>query len=62
MKRILPYFQYLANVAFVILIGETFDLKLFQGGLRSATTLYLTVALVLHGLENWLFDKLRGKD
>ena len=61
MKRILPYFQYLANVALVVLFFEVLDIDIFNGSLKNTTTIYLLIALLLQGLENWLSDRIRGK-
>lgn len=61
MKRILPYFQYLANVALVVLFFESLDIEIIRGSLQNTTAVYLVIALLLHGFESWLFDRIRGK-
>lgn len=61
MKRILPYFIYLANVALVYLVAWVLDLDLFANLNRGGFYIYLFIALILYGAENWLMDRIRGK-
>lgn len=60
MKRILPYFLYLANVALVVLVCQVLDFEI-RGSLQNTTAIYLAIALILYGFENWLFDRICGK-
>lgn len=61
MKRILPYFLYLANVALVVLFFESLDIEIIRGSLQNTTAVYLFIALILYGFENWLIDRITGK-
>lgn len=59
MKRILPYFVYLANVALVYLVALALDFDLFASHHRDGLYVYLFLALLLYGAENWLIDRIR---
>ena len=61
MKRILPYFQFLANVALVYLVAWALDFDIYKSIHRYDVYIYLAIALLLYGFENWLFDRIRGK-
>lgn len=62
MKRIIPYFQFLANVALVVLFFELLNIQIFSGSLKGTASAYIVIALLLYGTENWLIDRIRGKD
>ena len=61
MKRILPYFLYLANVALVYLVAWALGFDIYKSIQRYEVYVYLAIALLLYGFENWLFDRIRGK-
>ena len=62
MKRILPYFQFLANLVLVLVVAWALGFDLLAANSKQEIAIYVVIALVLYGLENWLIDKLRGHD
>ncbi len=62
MKRILPYFIFLANLILVLVVAWSlgFDLPIANG--KTKISVYAVIALLLYGTENWLIDKIRGYD
>lgn len=61
MKRILPYFLYLANVAVVFLVAWVLGFDILKTIQHYNVYVYLAIALILYGFENWLIDRIRGK-
>ncbi len=61
MKRILPYFQFLANLVLVLLVAWALGFDVLVANSKQKIAVYLVIALVLHGFENWLIDRIRGK-
>lgn len=61
MKRILPYFVFLANLILVLVVAWAlgFDLPIANG--RNKIAVYAFIALLLYGTENWLIDRIKGE-
>lgn len=62
MKRILPYFLFIANLILVLVVAWALGFDVLAANSKRKIAVYVVIALVLYGFENWLIDKLRGHD
>lgn len=60
MMRILPYFIFLANLILVLLIASALGFDVLAANSKQKIAVYVLIALILYGIENWIFDKIRG--
>lgn len=61
MKNLLAVLQYIANVALVFLIARILGFDIAAAINKRTLAVYLFIALLLYGIENWLIDRILGK-
>lgn len=62
MKRLLPYFLFLANLVLVLVVAWALGFDVLAANSKQKIAVYVVIALLLYGTENWLIDRIRGKD
>lgn len=62
MKRILPYFLFLANLVLVMVVAWALGFDVLAANSKRKIAVYVVIALLLYGIENWIFDRIRGVD
>ncbi len=61
MKRILPYLLFLANLILVLVVAWALGFDILAARNKQKLAVYVLIALLLYGTENWLIDRIRGK-
>lgn len=61
MKKLLAVLQYIANVVLVLLTAWVLGFDLGTINNKYDMAVYLFIALLLYGAENWLIDRIQGK-